>query len=38
MVVNQRGNLFHRRIARLLLGDSGFLVNVERLQASYTPV
>ncbi len=35
--VVQGRNLFRRRV-RLLLGDSGFLVNVERLQVSYTPV
>ncbi len=38
MLVDQGRNLFHRRIACLLLGDAGFLVNVERLQASYTAV
>ncbi len=34
MLVNQCGKLFHRRIARLLRGDSGFLVHVARLQVA----
>lgn len=33
-----RSDLFQRSITGLLLGDSGFLINAERLQPSYTPV